>query len=512
MTNAVFLSVWLLAAPAQPPSPARLTLSDALMMALREHATRRRAQLAQRQAELDVRAAHAAFDSSLDLSLDATRERLPFPEQESGEILGSALTGTVAYRQTFLPGTQVGLELSHRSAAYPSVLEYLSPRHGTELSLHLKQPFLRGGGFKAGAAPIQAAEARARAARHESERTLEVVAARVAIAYWRLALAQHEEDIQRRSLEAARQLLQLTRQLVRSGSQPAAAVSQPEATAALREAQVLAAERAVEEAALRLAEAMLLEKPPPATLIAQLPEEPGTLAAEGTLEDRSDVQAAKEEATASDQDMIVAADRASPVLNVEAVAGLRGLGGIPNPAACGYITSTGYTPAGCAAEGPFAGDVGRDVQTLTSGAYYFVGLGLEVELPIRNAAASASAEQARLRAREAREQLKERERTARAQVQILRRSAALERQRLKAAKRAHAATTALLESEEKRFRLGASTAFDVLRIQQEVADAQRLEAKARTEAAETDLLLALAYGRALKHLFPAGPPQGERVP
>lgn len=126
----------------------------------------------------------------------------------------------------------------------------------------------------------------------------------------------------------------------------------------------------------------------------------------------------------------------------------------------------------------------------------FIG-GVSLSLPLRNRSAQADNAQAQLNERQLEVQYKEEENTIFLNVRNTIIALTQDRAQVAAAQQARILAQQTLDAEEKKFQLGASTAFNVtLRVQQETAAASQ-EVRAKANLAEAYVLFNEAMGRTL---------------
>jgi len=199
---------------------------------------------------------------------------------------------------------------------------------------------------------------------------------------------------------------------------------------------------------------------------------------EEALRRRPELSALAGRTRQSELEEAAARNRILPSLALNASAGLTGLSGTPNPSPL----FPGIAPT-------FEGDYGDSVDEMLSGRYYTAFLGLSAEIPwtLRK----ERAEWVRAKAALTRQRLSSESLRAgiRAEVRKSRRDLESAIARIGAAVATVAAAEASLEAEEKKRELGAATSTDVLRSQQEVAEAllARVRAEADARAAQTRL-------------------------
>lgn len=478
--------------------PQNLSLREAVAVALAQNP-----RLAQARAEVSARAAEVgiargAFDTSVLASLDAALTRRPAPDLVDGALSERSVGGTVGYMHRLEGGGGVGVSLSHRYNDSAGILTVLAPQFSTDVRVTASQPLLRGFGSDLNLALIRSATTRQEAAELQLLRSAELLAAQVAQAYWSLARIRDEVGIRRRAFERSDKIHALTQELIKRGSLAAAALAQATSTRALRKARLEASERLLRSAESELAQAILGQAPERLTATDALPEPAATLPKEAI--ERADVKAFVLFAAAQSQELVVAEDGVRPSLELGLFGGLAGLGGSRNEIACRLFTPPGGPgPAGCRDGGDFDG-YSRTWTALVTGGFYTAGISATLELPVINEGAESRAARARIAVEQARLAAEGVRREAEVEALYAWELAQADRAALETAKAARQATTQLVEVEEQRYRIGSATTFDVLRVQDDLAEAEVLTLAAHTAVLLSDVRYNLATGRLLAYL------------
>ncbi|HBO68956.1 MAG TPA: hypothetical protein DD658_01945 [Deltaproteobacteria bacterium] len=484
---AASLCLHALSGSAGDPSPRRLTVRDCLETALRENLEIAVSREDREIARSGVPSAEAAFLPRFTGELSVSRSETPS---------GSALTGDLSLDQrvyrfdlgasTLLrTGTTLSLDFRNLRQESGSAVSLLSPEYDSSLTLSARHPLLRDAGRETTEAPLWIARAGAEAGDSDFRtRVMDVVAA-VRTGFFALHASLREVEARSTALALAERLLARTRAEIEAGTRAPVERLPPEAAAAARKEELIRAEATARNAEddlktlLGIPSAGDWDRP----LLPDLPaggvEPPGP---EDTFEEalrrRPELSALAGRTRQSELEEAAARNRILPSLALNASAGLTGLSGTPNPSPL----FPGIAPT-------FEGDYGDSVDEMLSGRYYTAFLGLSAEIPwtLRK----ERAEWVRAKAALARQRLSSESLRAgiRAEVRKARRDLESAIARIGAAAAAVAAAEASLDAEEKKRELGAATSTDVLRSQQEVAEAllARVRAEADARAAQTRL-------------------------
>jgi len=332
------------------------------------------------------------------------------------------------------------------------------PRYLMQLTVELTQPLLRGAGAGAFEAPIrQAARRRDAAALGREARARDLVVA-LAQGYWQVAFAWRQLEVRRSSLDVAQQQLVYTENAIRAEKVAQAEALAVEQAIATRKQDVLAAEQDLYERSLALRQLAGLEIGPDAIAV------------------KTEALPAKIDAAALDVTAVV---RAAFEHSAELAAAEASLAAAQAGAAAADGAARSRLDLDVAG-GPL-GAATRAADALSSAAQhpgYSVTASLTFDHAIERraerggqAAARAAVWTAKVAERDARARL-----AVRATRAVQRASAALASIALGA--EAIDLATQNVAAERKRFELGKSTNFEVLRRQDELQQARLRQASA----------------------------------
>ncbi|MCA9540569.1 MAG: TolC family protein [Myxococcales bacterium] len=447
---------------AAPPAGS-LSLDDALRLAVERDPDLRAAGLRVQERETGVAAADGAFDLQLDVRFAASTERYTGDWSAEDIFINAALYASVS--QPLVWGTTLQASLSNsRTAAADNFLD-CSTCYVERLQLAVRQPLLRGFGREANEAPRRAAEHARDAASIERQRIAETSVENIVRTYVELGHARAEAEIRAAALALATELLAATDTRIEVGqSRPADRPVVAQAVARRRQ-ELVFAERRRADAAEALAVKVGLDAVPDVALPppAAFPDERATVL-KAALAHSPELAAYDAEAKRLRAEQVRLDDAARPQLDVTLIASQSavddGLGGV--------------------------------LTALPDNNSQYYGATLALTFPPANT--TAEAEQARGRLSMARNAA---ERESRADT--LRHEAGDALRALRTAEQSVELTdevarlaTAALEAESAKLDLGQSTNLDVIQVQQDLAEAQRIAARARA-----DRLVALAALRRL---------------
>lgn len=500
-----------LAAPAPAAAEAghALSLADAVRAAIANDADLHVAREDARIAADGIALAHAAFTPRLVGEIYVTRTSQP-PSATSFravDTIGAATIGLEGRLRTGLTYSVSGALLRQdRDDPFSTFYDRATT---AAVRAEVVQPLWRGA-FAAARRPIAVAARRRDLGAHELRAHLERTAGAVQLAYWNLVRARSERDARASALELAREQVGESRRLLQLGTGSDLDVVEAEAGVSRRRQELLRTEQDVVEADGRLFEAIGV-RPGEAGWVAgraivptDAPQiEPRAIDVDAQLAlaraRRADARAARERIAAETAGLAVTADRRRAALDLVAAAGTVGFAGaLASSYATAGVDGGGLDPP-YRTDPAYAGGLGAALgNTLGRDVHLYLGLRLEVplgdhEAEVRHTIQGRAVARARLAQREALARIESEVRTAAARV-------AVGVQLVEAADQAVALAARLLEGTRKRFRAGAGTTFDVLRVSEELTRARVEAARARADYRGSLARLAVATGTLLDEL------------
>jgi len=439
--------------------PVSMTIDTAVETALRENLGLQLDRLDIDTAQGARTAAEGAFDAALTASASGAEKK----EQSASALFGteeSLYDWNAALSKNFESGTGVELEWNNNRSESNSSFSSINPAYRSTLELNVSQALLKGRGIDRQTYGIQAADRELKAAHYRVNDQTAELAAEVKQAYWELVFAIEDVDVRKLSLRLAEAFRDESREKIKAGVLAPVEIHEPEAEVARREELLIRGTRNVgsTEDALKL----LLNVSDWSVPIrpADRPDLPETLpefeeALANALANRDDIKAAEQQLVAARYLRLQAEDAKRPDLALVGGAGLNGLGE----------------------------DYGNSLDGFTGGDYYMWSVGLRFQMPIENRAAKGQflqtrsvEEKARVRAEFLRQEIM---RSVREAVRDVR----LATKAVQAARKSSVAFEKQLEAEKSKFDVGLTTTNDVLRAQEQFAQALSRERRALTDLA-----------------------------
>jgi len=485
----------------------RMTLDEAIVLALEnyEGITIERETLA--AAEAGVTGAKGAYDPLLDLRGGWVSSRPPVnstflgaPEGENSPELDAVDAGAAVSK--LLPtGGEVSVRATASRETTDGTFALLSPAYVTRVGVELRQPLLRDRAVDAARTGVSVASSDRDRASASVRREVEGSVAAVEAAYWRLSAVRLEVEVREEAVRLAEEQLSETRLRIEGGALPENEIAQPRAELERRNGELFASREAVSRAENTLKLFILGD-----TDVSRWSE--GIVAVDDARTEvvPVDVTASMERALASRPELAVAEaeierrraesrfarDGVRPILDLVLSYDRFGLAGSRNPA--------GATIPGLPTEVPedLEGGLGRSYATLGEGDFDDVRAGVVFQIPIGNRTARAVLTAAASAERRAQAELARLRKLVLSEV--LDAAAAIDTagQRIAVSLAAREAAQVQLSSERERYAVGLSTNFLVLTRQNDLSSARLDEIEALIDYRNARTEMARATGSLLE--------------
>jgi outer membrane protein len=416
-----------------------------------------------------------------------------------GVFPGSSLvqnTGTVdfSYNQAFHWGMNLSVGFDNQRQTTNSFFSSVSPALNSSFRATVTQPILQGLGFAANTRFIRIAK---------NNREISDVAFRLQVIdsvdqieniYWDLVYAYENARVQNESLAFAQKTLSDTKKQVEIGSLAPIEVVRAQSTVAQDQQLVTAAQTNLQLEQLLMKNALTRTLKDPRLATADVipssqtevpPQEP-IVPTEDLINDalRHRAELVESRIDLNSRDISNRAVRSAllPTLNLYAYYGGAGVGGNQNPAnECSTPASPLQTAFGCATAtgGPEGVDflfpatpIGPTLNQLVTSTNPDKGVGLTLNIPIRNRAGQATQIRSELEFRQAQMRLQQIENQVSIEVRNAQYAVQQNRASVESAQAALDLARQSLDAEQKKYQFGTSTTTLVLQYQSQLATAE----------------------------------------
>ncbi|MBI1389835.1 MAG: hypothetical protein GC154_15455 [bacterium] len=481
-----------------------ITLRDALVICIEQNLNIRAEALEPVIQRQDVEILDADFDPALFGSLYANEDNTPSSSSlTAGGFNQSERQGARAgVRQTFETGLEADLSFDTLRSQNNSRVQGLSPQYQSYLTLNLTQPILKGFGANINTTQLRIARNDVQAAIFAYQDRIRQIAYQVERSYYQLSEAIEVYHQRIESKKLAQILIDGNRQKFDAGLVPISEVQQAESAAAARDEQIVLARQNVEIASNRLndllefrnqnrqAAPMLASEPLQVTPYQPMEFDECMSAA---LEQRPDWQEQQLNFQNWDIRLEYSRNQLYPSLDLESTLTLNGLSGVLRGASI-------FDENGDQLRNPHAGGYFDSYGNMVEGEGYTWYVGLRVEFPLGNRAARARLRMSEEQKKQALLELQRMQGSIETEIKNGQVNQSRSWERILAAERfVHLAQTTL-DQEMQKLQEGATDAFHVLDLQDDLVDARLRLISARADFLLGEAELFNAMGATMKRL------------
>ena len=527
-------------APVLPPrvgitaAPATLSLDDVIRMTIEANNDVAVARLESDAARQEIIAAEGVFDLRLTPFLSWEKAASP-----SASTLGGATEGRVdqnlfsgslqATGRSPWAGSRFTVDFTSSRIETSNQFARLNPQFASSLGATFVQPLARGRTIDAERRQILLARRAADLTDAQLRQVLSEQLTLVEQAYWDLAFAVRNLEVQSAALQQAqRQVLSVERQAQEGTLAPIDVVEAEIQVANFRQ-NIASAQQALTQAENRLKSLMLPDRTSPLWQQPLVPSEsvertvPAIsldAAVQSALTRRPELASLESVQAQNEVDLIFYRDQARPQLDLVGSYSLAGLAGgaletVINP--FGSSTDAAIfarlnelslragltaleTPTGSTTAVPpfLVGSYRGSISNLFNARFPTAAVQLQLDLPLRNRTARANVARVEIAGTSIERQRRQLDQVIESEVRNALQAVQSADQRLEAAASARRNTTEQFESERRRFQSGLSTVFLVLERQTALVTAQAQELRARADLNQAIALLDRATGGTLE--------------
>jgi outer membrane protein TolC len=436
---------------------------------------------------LGAGAAVQSFDPNLSANLNINHATFPLSNPTlTGVTNFQQNTGTAnfTYSQAWVTGTSAQVTFNNNRQATNSLNTFLIPELNSSFRVTLRQRLLQGLGIGINNRFIRIARNNREISDVSFRNQVIATVTQIQNIYWDLVNAYEDVKVKERSVALAEKTLSDNRKQVEIGTLAPIEIVRAEAEVATRNQELIVSRTNLQLQQLlmknaitrNLSDQTLAAAPVVPTDTMALPtQEPirpvQDLLAEA-LSHRPELAQARIDLTNRDINQKAARNALLPSVDLVAWYGASALGGDPNPRfLCGHPDAPPAPDCLDPTSTPrrSLGSAFGDLFTHDTPDY---GVGLSVNIPIRNRAAQADQVRAELESRQAELRLQQLQNQIGIEVRNAQFAAQQNRARVEAARKGRELALQSLDAEEKKYALGASTNFQVLQAQRDLAQAE----------------------------------------
>ncbi len=427
-------------------------------------------------------------------------------EQQTSPLTSSFITGTnrlqqnfgnmnFNYFQGFSTGTTMNVAFTNQRVATNNLRSVIDPNVASNFRLTVTQPLLSGFGFLPNRRFIRIAKNNREISDVAFRQQVITTVTQIQNIYWDLVNAYEDTRAKERSLALAQKTLADNKKQVEIGTLAPIEITRAESEVSTREGDLIVSQTSLQLQQLLMKNAISRSLSDPAlaaapviptdtmSLPAQEPVVPVQDLVSDGLAHRPELAQSRIDLTNRDINKRSAANALLPSVNVVGFYGNAGLAGQTNP---------NCVPAGspeCTPPPDFLGGWSSAVGSIFYHTYPDYGIGLTVNIPIKNRSAQADQVRSELEYRQAQMRLQQLQNQIVIEVRNAQFSVQQNRARAAAAQEARRLAQESLDAEQKKYALGASTNTLVLQAQRDLAtaDSNLVAAMSAYEKARVEL-------------------------
>jgi outer membrane protein TolC len=468
-----------------------LTLKDAVVQALESNVAISIEKFSSKIKAEGIIESESEFDLTFgaDLSTDEKTKQLASTASSSRNTSETDnLNFDLSLTQKLATGADYELNFTNSRDETNSTSATLNPTYSSELELSLTQPILKDYGVDLNKRNIYIAKNNVAISDLEFKSKVIDIISDVESSYWDLVFSIDDLEVKKKSLERARDLERRVKVQVTVGIMAPIETLQAESEVASREELLLAAQDLIKDNEDNLKNILNIDFESAEGIKSIVPaEHPEVVAEEITIDEaikkalsqRPDYLAKKREL--ENQDILVKyrENQIYPSVDLVGSLGLNGLSG--------------------EGTGKYQGDYGDSLSDTLSGDYYNWAVGIKLSYPLGNRSAKSQLTASRLEKAQLLLSIKSLEKDIITETRQVIRQIKTDAKRLQASEVAEKLAEEKLKAEEKKFKLGLSTSFNVLEFQEDLAEQQRNELKAIIDFNKSKIRLRQALATTLEN-------------
>jgi outer membrane protein len=369
----------------------RLSVEDAIRLALANNTDVQLDRSPIGFAKDAIQRAHSPFDPGVTAGFNATRANSPSYSQLQGAPTVSTLTqqAGLGWNQTFETGTNVQFGLSSDKLSTNSTFNFFNPSVNGNFSFNFSQPLLRNRGLFPNRAPIFIAQRNLSQERDNFEAEVNNIIQSVVALYWNVVQARENLAVQKKSLAQAQQSYDRDKRALDLGALSPLDIYSSQSQMAQRRVTVIQAQYALVQAEdnfrnvigadvdphIRALDLNLIDSPQPSGALFSTDI---SAALAKALASRPEIASVREQLLNDKTSIRLARNQLEPDLSLTGTFQSNGLGG--------NEINTSVTPPVVISPGGF----GDALYQVFGFGYPVYGAGFTLSFPIKNRAAQAS--------------------------------------------------------------------------------------------------------------------------
>ena len=482
------------------PGSIVLSLNDAIIRALSNNVSIKVESFNSKVKKETIMERLSEFDATLGLELSTGRktQQLASAFSSPNRMENDNDNWDLSLSQKLVTGANYQFDFTNNRNKTNSATAGLNPSYSSEFQLSLTQPLLKNFGIDLNKRNIHIAKNEVDISDHEFKTKVIETVSEVENTYWDFVFTLGDLEVKQKSLERAKDLQRRVKAQVLVGTMAPIETLQAESEVASREEFLLTAQDAIDDNQDKLKNILNIDFSSPQGISPIYPSTQANVLIEDfdfneilkmALSNRPDYLAKKKDL--ENKDILVKYQENQIYPSVDLVGSL-GINGLSGEA----ITITSGTFQGTSAYG---GGYGNSLADALSTNYYDWEFGVKFSYPLGNRSAKSKLSASRLEKAQLILGIKDLEKKIILEVRESARQLTTDSKRIKAATIAKKLAEEKLKAEGKKFEVGLSTSFNVLKFQEDLAEAQSNEIKTIIDYKQSRIRFRKSIASTLKH-------------
>ena len=440
------------------------------------------------------------FDATLGLELSTARktQQLASAFSSPNRMENDNDNWDLSLSQKLVTGANYQFDFTNNRNKTNSATAGLNPSYSSEFQLSLTQPLLKNFGIDLNKRNIHIAKNEVDISDHEFKTKVIETVSEVENIYWDFVFTLGDLEVKQKSLERAKDLQRRVKAQVLVGIMAPIETLQAESEVASREEFLLSAQDSIDDNQDKLKNILNIDFSSPEGLSPIYPSNQANVLivdfdfneiVKMALSNRPDYLAKKKDLENKNILVKYQENQIYPSVDLVGSLGINGLSGEATTITSGTFQGTSA----------YGGSYGNSLTDALSTNYYDWELGVKFSYPLGNRSAKSKLSASRLEKAQLILGIKDLEKKIILEVRESARQLKTDSKRIKAATVAKKLAEEKLKAEEKKFEVGLSTSFNVLKFQEDLAEAQSNEIKTIIDYKQSRVLFRKSIASTLKH-------------
>jgi outer membrane protein TolC len=482
------------------PGSIVLSLKDAIIRALSNNVSIKVQSFNSKVKKETIMESLSEFDTTLGLELSTSRktQQLASAFSSPNRMENDNDNWDLSLSQKLVTGANYQFDFTNNRNKTNSATAGLNPSYSSEFQLSLTQPLLKNFGIDLNKRNIHIAKNEVDISDHEFKTKVIETVSEVENIYWDFVFTLGDLEVKQKSLERAKDFQRLVKAQVLVGIMAPIETLQAESEVASREEFLLSAQDSIDDNQDKLKNILNIDFSSPEGLSPIYPSNKANVLivdfdfneiVKMALSNRPDYLAKKKDLENKNILVKYQENQIYPSVDLVGSLGINGLSGEATTITSGTFQGTSA----------YGGSYGNSLTDALSTNYYDWEFGVKFSYPLGNRSAKSKLSASRLEKAQLILGIKDLEKKIILEVRESARQLKTDSKRIKAATVAKKLAEEKLKAEEKKFEVGLSTSFNVLKFQEDLAEAQSNEIKTIIDYKQSRIRFRKSIASTLKH-------------